>query len=244
MGFYQFRSLILSSSIFGESDKKVTFLTEEGALYVGIAKGALKSRRRFVGALEPLTEVSLSFFDKKGNAFVRLEGAQVLNSYRKIKEDLNRVGCGLYLCDLVRSAAPPRQKDLRIYSTVTDCLQELEIRDPQVIARVFEMQFLNLLGLSPVLSSCAMCQREVPTKVRDEIRFRIPQGIICSDCPRMLGDMFVPLPVVDQLWNGLSGKNLERTTFEPALKTLLKRLLEYHFESSSQARRVWEELVS
>ena len=49
---------------FGESDKIVSFLTENHGNFTGIAKGAFRSRKRFVNSLEPFSLVNLSFQDR------------------------------------------------------------------------------------------------------------------------------------------------------------------------------------
>lgn len=243
MGLYKTRSLILSSSLFGEVDKKVIFLTSEGALYTGIAKGAVKSQRRFGGVLEPLTEVSLSFFEKKGNAFVRVEQVDLLNQYKTIKEDLDRLGCGLYLCELVRSGAAEHQKDPRLYVVMSQALADLHYKEPLFVARLFEIRFLNFLGVSPLLQSCARCSDILPPpRTNISIRFRVPMGVICSKCPPQWGDIPLSRQALTQFQTGLKGAEITEERIDPTLEKLLKQLLEYHFGAPMKARMVWERL--
>ena len=52
-------AVVVRARVFGESDKIVTFLTRDLGKVTGIAKGAKRSKRRFVNVLEPFTHVSL-----------------------------------------------------------------------------------------------------------------------------------------------------------------------------------------
>src|SRR4026209_2435904 len=55
MPLYTTDALILRSYALGESDRLVVFLTRDRGKKRGVAKNARQSRRRFGGALEPMT---------------------------------------------------------------------------------------------------------------------------------------------------------------------------------------------
>ena len=55
MPLYTTDALILRTYKLGESDRIVVFLTRDRGKKRGVAKNARQSRRRFGGALEPLT---------------------------------------------------------------------------------------------------------------------------------------------------------------------------------------------
>ena len=57
-------AIVLRTWPFGESDKIVSFLTESHGKLTGIAKGAKRSRKRFVNSLEPFSLVNLRFQDR------------------------------------------------------------------------------------------------------------------------------------------------------------------------------------
>ena len=57
-------AIVLRHRPYGESDKIVSFLTEDFGKLTGIAKGAMRSRQRFVNSLEPFSLVNLRFHDR------------------------------------------------------------------------------------------------------------------------------------------------------------------------------------
>ena len=62
MPVYKSEALILRTYKLGEADRIVVFLTRDRGKKRGVAKNALKSRRRFMGALEPLTRGRVAYF--------------------------------------------------------------------------------------------------------------------------------------------------------------------------------------
>ena len=65
MPLYTADALILRTYKLGESDRLVVFLTRDRGKKRGVAKNASQSRRRFGGALEPLTCGRVGYFEKE-----------------------------------------------------------------------------------------------------------------------------------------------------------------------------------
>src|SRR3970040_2058331 len=62
---YTADALVLRTYKLGEADRIVVFLTRDRGKKRGVAKGARRQRSRFVGALEPLTQVRVAYFEKE-----------------------------------------------------------------------------------------------------------------------------------------------------------------------------------
>src|ERR1700704_1893336 len=73
MPLYTTDALILRTYKLGESDRIVVFLTRDRGKKRGVAKNARQSRRRFGGALEPLTCGRGGYFEREGRDLVRLD---------------------------------------------------------------------------------------------------------------------------------------------------------------------------
>src|SRR5499433_3106701 len=66
-------ALILRTYKLGESDRIVVFLTRDRGKKRGVAKNARQSRRRFGGALEPLTCGRVGYVEREHRELVRLD---------------------------------------------------------------------------------------------------------------------------------------------------------------------------
>src|SRR5438552_12334580 len=77
---YVAEALILRSSSLGESDRIVVFLTRDRGKKRGVAKNARQSRRRFGGALEPMTHGRVGYVERERRELVRLDYVEAVRS--------------------------------------------------------------------------------------------------------------------------------------------------------------------
>ena len=77
-------ALILRTYTLGESDRIVVFLTRDRGKKRGVAKNARQSRRRFGGALEPMTCGRVGYFERERRDLV------VWTSSRPVRSPLVR----------------------------------------------------------------------------------------------------------------------------------------------------------
>src|SRR5438270_13437452 len=73
-------AIVLRTYPFRESDLLVTLFTRLEGKVRGVARAAKKSRRRFGGALEPLTHVKVTYEDKARKELARLDACEVISS--------------------------------------------------------------------------------------------------------------------------------------------------------------------
>src|SRR5881409_3764207 len=80
MPFHTTDALILRTYKLGESDRLVVFLTRDRGKKRGVAKNARQSRRRFGGALEPLTCGRVGYVEHERLELVRVDYVEVTRS--------------------------------------------------------------------------------------------------------------------------------------------------------------------
>ena len=80
MPVYTSDALILRTYKLGESDRIVVFLTRDRGKKRGVAKNARQSRRRFGGALEPMTVGRVGYKERERRDLVHLEYVEAKRS--------------------------------------------------------------------------------------------------------------------------------------------------------------------
>src|SRR2546425_20392 len=80
MPHYTTDALILRTYTLGESDRIVVFLTRDRGKKRGVAKNARQSRRRFGGALEPMTYGRVSYTERERRDLVSLHYVEIARS--------------------------------------------------------------------------------------------------------------------------------------------------------------------
>ena len=80
MALHTTDAYVLRTYALAEADKICIFLTREMGKVRGVAHGARKMKSRFGSALEPFTEVSLTFFQKEGRDLMSISGCEIVRS--------------------------------------------------------------------------------------------------------------------------------------------------------------------
>jgi DNA repair protein RecO len=143
-------ALILRTYKLGESDRIVVFLTRDRGKKRGVAKNARQSRRRFGGALEPLTYGRVGYVERERRDLVRLDYVEPLRSPLSAV-DGEALGYVSYFAELIDEWAPeadPNETLFRLGASMTDALAAGVAVEP--LARYFEFWLLRLQGVYEV----------------------------------------------------------------------------------------------
>jgi len=145
---YTADALILRTYKLGEADRIVVFLTRDRGKKRGVAKGARRARSRFVGALEPLTEVRVAYFEKETRELVGLNYAETVRSpLAHVTDAIGYVG---YFAELLDEWAQEADADDRLYRLGASMLDAMAAGAPvEPLARYFEYWLLRLQGVYP-----------------------------------------------------------------------------------------------
>ena len=149
MPLYTAEALVLRTYKLGEADRIVVFLTRDRGKKRGVAPNARKSRKRFGAALEPLTEVRVSYFEKEGRDLVGLNYAEPVRS-PLMAPSPESLGYSHYFAELIDEWAAEADVDERLFRLGTSALEALVGGAPvEALARYFECWLLRLQGVYP-----------------------------------------------------------------------------------------------
>jgi DNA repair protein RecO (recombination protein O) len=154
---YTADALVLRTYKLGEADRIVVFLTRDRGKKRGVAKSARRPRSRFTGALEPLTEVRVAYFEKERRELVGLNYAETVRSPLALSspDALGYVSYFAELLDEWAQADDPSETLFRLGASVLDAMAAGVAIDP--LARYFEYWLLRLQGVYPPHLVCHHC---------------------------------------------------------------------------------------
>ncbi len=174
---------VLETRELGEADLIVTLLAQSQGKIRGVAKAARRSRRRFGGALEPLTLVQATWTEREGRELHRLETAECLRSFATMQGTPELQAACAVLAEVARSFGQEGQADPTGFRLLGAVLEALESGgDPWSLIRYFEYWVLRIHGLAPDPSACAACG--VAFGPSAEIRVLAGGGLRCAACRR------------------------------------------------------------
>jgi len=147
MPAYTTDALILRTYSLGESDRIVVFLTRDRGKKRGVAKNARQSRRRFGGALEPMTYGRLGYVERERRELVHVQYVEPIRSplAAGTADALGYVGYFAELIDEWAQEADPNETLFRLGVSVVDALAAGVAVEP--LARYFEYWLLRLQGV-------------------------------------------------------------------------------------------------
>ena len=181
MPLFKGQAIVLRSINLSETDKLVSFMTDQFGKVKCVAKAARKIKNRFGAAIEPMSHIRLIYFGKENQTLYRLNHSDIIHSFQPIRDDLRKIYTGIYFNELVDTLTPDAHPDPNVFRLLLEGLLALEAMDGlDTVSRLFEMRLMCLAGYTPQLSHCSICKRLVET---ERIGFSFEhKGIVCESC--------------------------------------------------------------
>ena len=185
-------AFVLRSMKYGESDRIVTFFTKDFGKLTGIAKGAVRSRKRFGGVLEPLTEVFVTYEEKEGRELGRIDNCDLIESHVRSQEDIRVYYAFSYMAELVELFSSYNEADERFYRLLRAVIHSIEQKAALPLCiRYFELWVLKLQGILPEVQYCNGCGAEIR---KSGGRFVSSSGdIYCMKCAARESGKSIPI---------------------------------------------------
>ena len=207
---------------YGESDKVITMYSPDEGKFKVIAKGAKRSKKRFVNKLEPFSHLNIRF--KKKYSLPIVEHAELVNSHICLREEYGSYLAGMLLCDLIKHWAQEGEEGTELFDCFVWALNELcNSANNQKIIILFLTKLYTVMGYQPDIRSCCSCKK-LEAKL-SPFSFRVGHGtIICSKCRQ---STFPSVPL------SISTVKLLSKAFELPLEKLSR--LHFNKESTQEA---------
>jgi DNA repair protein RecO (recombination protein O) len=175
--------IVLKISDHGESDKLVTLYCSDLGRITGIAKGAKKSRQRFVNKLEEFTHLNIFYRPPKGDSGLYLiSEADLLAAHLSLRTDFYKYIAATYLCELILRFTRENDPDPRLYILLKWAISALHNeKTTQKIVILAHLHLLDTVGYRPELSQCTCC-RQVVGPGRTYMLLPGTGALYCSMC--------------------------------------------------------------
>ncbi|MHB8809545.1 MAG: DNA repair protein RecO [Desulfobulbaceae bacterium] len=179
------RGIVLHLTDHGEADKIVTFYSPDLGRVTAIAKGAKRSRKRFVNKLEEFSLLQIMYRPARGDGLLFLSEADLENAYLPIRTHYERYVAAMYTGELTLRFTREHDPDPEIFTILVWTMEELAAgRDPLAVAAFFHLRLLGAAGYEPQLDRCGMCG----TAVVNEQNYALHADRGALVCARCLGE--------------------------------------------------------
>jgi DNA repair protein RecO (recombination protein O) len=172
-------AIVLRTWLFHEADLLVSLFTRDQGRVKGVARHAMKSRKRFGGALEPATQVRAHYTERPGQELVRLDQFEILWSPLSAPVDYLRTAGLQLVVEVLEEAMPELASDDNIYRLAVTSLAAMNAAAVWLPVTYFCLWMNRLMGWMPELGHCAVCGLDL----RGETVWWSPvgDGVTCED---------------------------------------------------------------
>ena len=153
----QSEAIVLRVWPFQEADLLVSLFTREQGRIKGVARHAMRSRRRFGGALEPMTHVRATYAERPRQELVRLDAFEILSSPLSRPIDYARTAALQLVAEVLEEALPEQAPEDAVFRLALAVLQEIQVGSVTVPVTYFALWMNRLMGWMPELGHCVVC---------------------------------------------------------------------------------------
>ncbi len=237
MALRESEAIVLRTYPLREADLLVTFFTRAEGKVHGVARSAKKSKRRFGGALEPLTYVRAYYDVRERQELARLDSCDVLESPLACEVSYPRAVALGHIAELLDELLPDHEANDAIFRLTLSVLRVLTGPEIWMPITYFELWLTRLVGFLPELNECVLCGRNLNGS--RAYFHALADGLMCADDKRLasselstearvLAAQIFRAPVdtfVSQQWPKALGADLRRFLMQILQRHIEKKLV-------------------
>lgn len=180
MGIIKTKGIVISESKMGDFDKMVTILTPNGKIGCA-AKGARRPKSLLMAATQFFCFGEFLIF--KGNNSYNINSCDTIEIFYNLRTDLDKLNYAVDICKIVDSVTYENQNTYKILQLLLNTLYVISETDKnlELVASVFRIRLLCLLGFMPKIDKCVNCNEDA-----DIGFFSIfDNGFKCKNCGKV-----------------------------------------------------------
>jgi DNA repair protein RecO (recombination protein O) len=190
MALKESEAIVLRTYPLRESDLLVTLFTRLEGKLKGVARAAKKSKRRFGGALEPLTYVRAVYDERERQELVRLDSCEVIESPMSGEVTFARATALAHVAELLDQLMPDREASDAVFRLTLAVIAELRGSALWMPVTYFELWMTRLMGFLPEFAECAVCGRSL--NGTRAYWHALADGLVCVDDKRIASSEMSP----------------------------------------------------
>ncbi|MHB1645545.1 MAG: DNA repair protein RecO [Candidatus Acididesulfobacter diazotrophicus] len=184
------KSFIVSIKKMNEADLLIVYVTEDYGKIACFANNARKSRKRFLGKLEPAMLTNIKFYEKAGMSLAILYEVDSIEEYKNIRKNIDAYISISKMLEITKALVPEKDKNVMIFNLLRNTYLSLDNAvgnncGEDIILKhelYFISNFLKYLGIFPNFTTCTLCSQK---NIDNYFAFSIAKGgAVCNNCAK------------------------------------------------------------
>ncbi len=248
------QAIVIRTFPFREFHKIITFYTPDFGKVKAVAYGVKSAKSKLAGSLELLNHGTLLFNYHENRELQNITDFNLIDGFDTIRSDFTRLTYGCYFAELVDAIESESVSNPAVFHLLQSTYQFLvHATDIRLLARTFEIKFIDFAGYGPQLSRCAYCNSEITAEI---LKFSVKHGgLLCAECEHRdaakfsmaLGSCNLLKKLRILQINSQTSSELNRlrasTRNHRELKQTLGNFIEYHTERNLKSLRFIEKVL-
>ena len=174
-------AIVLAVEPRGESDLAVGLFTPRQGRIPAVAKGALRSKKRFSGIFDLAQVVEAGLMTAPRSGRVMLEHAAVLEPFPRFRGHPRRLARASLLLEIIALGAPEPAPSAALFELLRSGLARLHDEpDSDRFAIAYAFRIIAAFGYRPGLDCCVHCLR--PAAHGRSLFNAAAGGVLCASC--------------------------------------------------------------
>jgi DNA repair protein RecO (recombination protein O) len=174
-------AIVLRTYRLGEADKIASLFTRQLGRLRAVARGALRTKSRYGGTLEPLSYVRIWIFERENRDLLQLNSVEIIESFFGMQADYRVQLAAQFLAEVGDRLLPEREVNERVFRLLLAVLRALknsaEVNRPLLY---FDYWMVRLGGFLPDFENCASCGRALGEEGGHYARGS--ESLLCRNC--------------------------------------------------------------
>ena len=247
MALHKDQAIILSTRVFGESDKIVRFFSLHGGKLTGIAKGGKKSQKRFMNTLELFNHVDLEYFEKAGKGMVRIDNADLRRPNSGIEASLKKMCVASFFSEFADKLTREKERNQGLFELLGKSLERVKsVEFTYSDVLYYQLRMLRHLGYLPNFVACVHCGKDLADAPRTSFSNE-RGGVVCASCAPSVPHRTYPEGLLSGLAQGAETDGadglawvggVDRASFERLARDLMEAFVTFHLNVEFKSYRL------
>lgn len=153
MSIIKAEGIIIKGFRYGESSKIITIFSRDIGKFSALVKSTRSVKSRNTGVFDNLNHISVIFNKKESGDLQFISKGECVNSFSKIKTDLEKLSGAFRMLELVNHATHDYDTNPELFDLVSNCLTAMNKceRNPGNFLLYFQANLTRLMGIKPEL---------------------------------------------------------------------------------------------
>lgn len=175
---------MIKTSDLGENDKIAWMFTDKLGKISTVAKGAKKSKSKYLSITLPLCYGEYMVF--RGKNFYNISEGKIIDSFQELLNDLTTLTYASYLCELIDISMQQEESNRELFRIFVTTLYMMKTGavDNELLIRAFELNLLRLTGYGIDFEHCSSCRNKISSSSYISLQ---NYGGVCDKCKKVNG---------------------------------------------------------